>query len=202
MTTLPEIRIRHSRLMTRAISPILLAHARGPEAKMPENKYFIQRLKDYQDAWEPLEQPVVSSMMEVLGLSFYLPVIDATVAPMVPAFSTPLTLNYRREPDEFVDMLTHELVHILLSDNREKISFDELSQHNWPAEDQKTRAHILVHAVLEHVYVETLKQPYRLSRDIASNQQNPPYRRAWEIVAQQGCDTIINQMHQYITDRA
>lgn len=191
MSELPEIRIRHSRLMTRSISTSLIKYHRGPDAEVSELEVYLKKADAYRDGWKVKEQAILSGMTNELGLNFYLPVIDATLAPMVPTFSTPLTLNYRFTPDEFIDALTHELIHILLSDNIYSISFEHLKMEQWPNENDKTRNHILVHAVLAFIDTETLAEPARMERDSMSCHDNPPYRRAWEIVKEQGYRPVI-----------
>ncbi len=194
MPNLPEIRIRYSHLMAANISPILLKHYRGPEAKLESHEFYEQRVQDYRDSWEQKEERILSGLIKVLGVKFYLPVIDATIAPMVAPFSTPLTLSFRPEPDEFIDIMTHELIHILISDNKENISFYRLVQKNWPEEESKVIAHIMVHALLEYVFRDILNEVSRIKRDILNCSSKPPYAKAWNIVQEYGYKEVIELM--------
>lgn len=180
--------------MAANISPILLKHYRGPEAKLESFEFYEQRIQDYKNAWQPKEERILSGLIEVLDVNFYLPVIDATIAPMVAPFSTPLTLSFKSEPDQFIDILTHELIHILISDNKEKISFYHSVQHNWPDEESKVIAHIMVHALMEYVFRDLLNEVSRIERDIVNCSSNPPYAKAWKIVEESGYKSIIELM--------
>jgi hypothetical protein len=194
MPQLPEIRIRYSRLMAANISPILLAHYRGPEAKLESFEFYKKKIQDYTEAWQSKEQRILSGLIKVLDVNFYLPVIDATIAPMVAAFSTPLTLNFKPKPDEFIDILTHELIHILISDNKENISFYASVQSRWPDEESKVIAHIMVHALMEYVFRDVLDEVSRIERDIIACSSNPPYAKAWKIVEEYGYRQVIKLM--------
>lgn len=197
MAKLPEIRIRHSRLLTEAVSRRLYALDKGADAELADNDILEQRAEEYRVAWLEHEAAVLAALTESLGLDYYQPVIDVTLAPWIRSMSTPLIINYRAEPDQFVDILAHELIHVLISDNTQKIDFRELMTREWPAEAPRAQVHVLVHAVLENLYVSVLKQPERLARDIESNRDNPPYARAWAIVGEQGSAKIIELMRSF-----
>lgn len=196
MPQLPEIRIRYSRLMAANISPILLKHYRGHAAKLESYEFYEQRIHEYRDAWHLKEERILSGLIEALDVNFYLPVIDATIAPMVTPFSTPLTLSFKPEPDEFIDILTHELIHILISDNKEQISFYPSVQRNWPEQESKVIAHIMVHALMEYVFRDLLDEVSRIERNIVNCTSNPPYAKAWKIVEEYGYKGVIEIMLQ------
>lgn len=193
----PEIRLRHSRLMTSVVSMPLMMQALGNDAVMPSDEYFEERAQEYRDAWMPYEERIVDGMMTGLDLSFYLPVIDVTLAPMIKPFSTPLIISYRQEPDRFIDILAHELIHVLLDDNREGVKFMQFVKQTWPGEVNRTMSHIGVHAMLEHLFVDVLDEPARMTRDKERVSHNPPYVRAWEIVEAEGSASILDKFRDH-----
>lgn len=173
----------------------MLASARGPEAKLPDEEKMKARADEYRQAWLPYEKKVLAYMQELLGLRFYLPVIDVTIAPMMPAMSTPLIINLRPEPDEFVTTLIHELIHVLLSDNREEKQLQEVKERLAPGESLLVANHVLVHAVMEKVFLEALSEPERLQKDIDFCQGKlPAYSRAWSLVKELGADRVITDI--------
>lgn len=193
----PEIRLRHSRLMTANVSMPLLKLARGKDAVMPSNDYFEERAQEYRNTWEQYEERIVSGMMAALNLTFYLPVIDVTLAPMISPFSTPLIMSYKPEPDLFVDILAHELVHVLLSDNLEGVKFRQFLDVTWADEARLTKNHIGVHAMLEHLFVSVLEEPERMVRDKDLVSGNLPYKRAWDIVETEGSKAILDKFRDH-----
>jgi len=83
----------------------------------------------------------------------------------------------------------------LISDNTtltlEKII--DFFEKVYPDHNQRTRNHILVHAGHKHLYLNVLKEPRRLTRDIASCKDAPDYAKAWEIVEERGYQKIIDE---------
>jgi len=109
-------------------------------------------------------------MTELLGVSFYRPVIDVTLAPYFGHKSTPLVMNFRPDPDKFVDVLTHELLHVLQTDNNKhqsggpnaKIDLMDEWRKLFGEHERTTLVHIPLHALHKHLYLDLLKAPERL----------------------------------------
>lgn len=189
---LPKVRIKYSFLVYNNFSKL---RAEKENVTLPSEEKVIETVKRYQEAWAKLEETILSGMSECFELEFYHPVIDAYVAPRIIPQSHPLLLNTRHEPDQFVDVLTHELFHILLDDNKtynnlEKL--DEVWDRLYPGENDKVRNHIWVHAGLKYIYLDVLDKEYRLDRDKEDHKNRPDYLRAWEIVEQEGHRKPIN----------
>jgi hypothetical protein len=143
-------------------------------------------------------------MQEAFGLQFKRKYIDAALAPWLPTISNPLIIGYQYEADEFVDTLTHELHHVLFTDNttyssRGGDAFDE--KLDWKklygeGHTNTTLVHIPVHAGLKYIYLDILKEPYRLKRDIKFSLRYEDYKKAWEYVEQNDYMEIIKKLKQ------
>ena len=191
---LPEIRFRPSRLIYDSISKPLVQlwnQDNDDQVKLPGADFIKSRVQSYEQAWWPIEEKILTGMCEVFDLSFYLPVIDISLAPRIPTFSTPFLMNLKYEPDEAVDIITHELLHILLSDNKEGVDLGAYLEQHYAQEPLRARNHVLVHAGLKHIYLDVLAEPVRLERDISRCAQRPDYKRAWDIVEATGYKELI-----------
>lgn len=134
-------------------------------------------------------------------MSFRQDIIDVYIAPWFTAFSDPMIIGVIHKPDLFVDILTHELIHRLITDNvttpynapllREwKKLFGK--QHDW-----NTLVHIPVHAINKAIYLDILKSPKRLKRDIKRcSKFSVGYKEAWDYVEEYGYQEIIEQLRQ------
>jgi hypothetical protein len=198
---LPVIRIKDAWLLRENASKHL-HELWGKDKKLADDKWMEKRVADYQKAWQPVEQKILLAMTELLGLSFRQNIIDVNIAPWFNAFSDPMVIGVMQEPDVFIDTLTHELVHRLLTDNT-AIPHDTLLLAEW----QKlfgnehtfgTTVHIPVHAVHKAIYLDVLKQPKRLERDIATNKQYEAtdYIAAWDYVEKHDYKAIIKKLQQ------
>ncbi len=165
-----------------------------------------QRADDYRKAWNKYEDQVLKGVQKIYDLSFRLPMIDVAIAPWTvgAGISFPLIIDSKSEPDEFVDVLAHELIHVLLTDNniltvmniksRNRLKFGELfgDEHS-----DTTLVHIAVHAGLKRLYLDILKDPTRLDRDVEHCKKLPDYKKAWDYVE----NNDYNQILEKITNR-
>jgi hypothetical protein len=183
---IPEIRINDGWMLRENASNHLHELWAKEGQKLEDDAWMKQRVADYQAAWKPVEDKILHAMCASLGLEFFQNVLDVYIAPWFNAFSEPLVIGVMREPDEFIDTLAHELLHRLLTDNTTSPK-DALLANRWEklfgeTDSFNETVHIPVHAVLKHIYLDILKQPERLERDIEHTKNDPPYKAAWDYV--------------------
>ena len=198
---LPEIRIDYSWLLRGNVSEHLNKLWGDGTPLRSEDRYRLIA-KKYRNAWEPFADKILNGMCDITGLTFRQNIIDVYIAPWFAAFSDPMVIGVKYEPDVFVDVLTHELLHRLLTDNNSVPSTLRLLP-TWEKMFGKnhsfiTLVHIPVHAIHEAIYLDVLHDPNRLVRDKVSHQQNKhaDYVKAWEYVEKHGYKEIINQLKE------
>jgi len=198
MSELPEIRILYSPLLHNA----LLKYASKEEwDKVPPKEEIYARVESYQKQWDALSQKILSGLREMTGLEFKQNVIDIyPIPPEMRAFSEPLVIGMHHDPDMTVDVITHELIHRLMVDNK-SVEFQtcplwgdifgmELSR--------VARIHIAVHAIHKAIYLDVLKEPARLERDVKNciKYNAVEYLAAWDYVDKHGYKEIIEQVKE------
>lgn len=200
-SNMPEIRIKDAWLL-RENASVHLNELWGDGEALYSDEYYADKTKSYQKAWKSFEQKILSGMTDILDLSFRQNIIDVYVAPWFHAFSEPMVIGVIFKPDEFVDTLTHELLHRLLTDNTTVPNelfliphWEKLfgKQQSWNA-----LVHIPVHAAHKAIYLDVLKDPKRLERDVENNNKvgAKDYIVAWDYVSKHGYKEIINQLKQ------
>ena len=199
--SLPTIRIKDAWLLREAAS-VPLNELWGDGEPLKTDDEYAAITKAYQQAWRPFETKILGGMTNILGLSFKQNIIDVYIAPWFNAFSDPLVIGVTLEPDVFVDILTHELIHRLLTDNT-TVPDDALLLIEWRQlfGEQNSfgmTVHIPVHAVHKAIYLDVLKAPERLERDVANNQKNnaTDYLNAWNYVDEHGYQEIITKLQK------
>lgn len=204
---LPVIRIKDAWLLRENASKHL-HELWGKDTELADDKWIEKRVAQYQKAWKPLEQNILLGMTGLLGLSFRQNIIDVSIAPWFNAFSDPMVIGVMQEPDVFVDTLTHELLHRLLTDNT-AIPHETLLLSEWQKLFGKnhtfgTTVHIPVHAVHKAIYLDVLKAPERLERDIEANKKYDAkdYVAAWDYVEKHDYKEIIKKLKQSYTQLA
>lgn len=204
---LPEIRINFADLLYFNESQTLA----GKE-KLDSYEQYEKWTEAYRKEWRKYETKIITALEEVLNAQFYKPVIDVSCAPYFIPKSDPLIMNFRNEPDQFVDVLMHELCHVLLTDNnviqihkhtnKKNVNLAKVWEELFGKEhDFSALVHIPVHALSKYIYLDILKEPSRLKRDIDSVKTyvgSEVYTAAWDYVDKQGYKEIIGKLkHSY-----
>ncbi|MCA9347033.1 hypothetical protein KC930_00425 [Candidatus Saccharibacteria bacterium] len=204
MSKLPEVRIAASILFMRGVSANL---AKLFDAEMPTKEKIDDLVVLYKKKWAIDEQSIMMAMCQATGLDFYQSTIDVNIAPFIgPSFSDPLMVSSRTTIDRFTDVLTHEIIHVLLTDNTVYSNkstggvdlgdrWRELfgSEHT-----MKTLVHIPVHAIHKHIYMNVLKQQSRHDNEMEELRQYNAldYLAAWDYVDKVGYEKIIDMLKE------
>ena len=189
----PRIHISYNRFLDPILTKAYLVD--NPEHVPMELDATHEKVSDFRDKWSKEESVIVAGMKEVLGLDFYSNAIDVhIVRSLQGGFSTPLTISVLVPTERFVDMLTHELLHVLITDNTSVSDLDLIWKKLYGNIGPRlTRNHILVHAAHQDIYLNTLKDTERLETNIKKSANNPAYKKAWDIVRERGYRNIINE---------
>lgn len=199
---LPEIRITFSRLLYHGECHRLDLLINDGESRIAHPQQYEEKAERYREAWKRYEKNILEGMEGALGVSFYRSVIDVTLAPYFGSKSVPLIINFRTDPDAFVDVLTHELLHVLQNDNN-KLQTLGRNAHGGLTEEwrslfgdheRKTLVHIPVHALHKYIYLDILNAPKRLARDIETTKSNIPYAEAWQYVNDHDYRQIVDEL--------
>lgn len=194
----PQIRIKNGWLIYQNAS-VHLHKLWGKNKKLASMKEVDLKILSYQKAWDKHEKQIMEGMQKILGLKFNQNIIDVYIAPWFDAFSDPMVIGNKFDPEYFVDVLTHELLHRLLTDNT-KIKKIRLipkwkkcfgKNHNLT-----TLVHIPVHATQKAIFIEILKQPSRAKRDFEKMKElkAKDYISSWQYVEKNDYRDLIKRV--------
>ena len=197
----PEIRIYFANLLYELESKRLAG-----DVPLRDVKQYMGWTEAYKKEWSKYEAKIVPALQKAVGVSFYRPVIDVACAPFFRCRSTPLIMSFRFEPPVFVEVLQHELTHVLFTDNNKVSIIGDSPKLDLMKEWTKLFGkhpttvlnHIGVHAMSEHIYLDVLKQPERLDAEIARIKKDKAvdYQKSWEYVKKTGYKKILNQLKE------
>ncbi|PIR45169.1 MAG: hypothetical protein COV10_00635 [Candidatus Vogelbacteria bacterium CG10_big_fil_rev_8_21_14_0_10_51_16] len=110
------------------------------------------------------------------------------------AFSDPLTISFKEQTTDMLDLLTHELIHRISFDGPNEVLvkptfFKVLKPYE--GEPIITQNHIVVHAAETAVILKVFGEA-RLQRKMSLS-PNPDYIRAWELVQARGYQDILDE---------
>jgi hypothetical protein len=188
MKSIPEIRFIFSYLLYFGESRTIY-DAKKLDQEYPTLGECIEKTNQYEKAWRTKEQTIIKGLCELYGLEFYKPIIDVSVAPYFVPKSEPLTVNFNYDPDLTLDIIAHELLHVLFTDNTKTNkaksgvnlfkAWEDICGTN---HERQTLVHIPIHAGLKALYLDILNEPARLERDIGRCSKWPGYKAAWDYV--------------------
>jgi hypothetical protein len=198
----PEIRIFYASLYRVSVSEPLWKQF-GFSGTLDSDETLEEYAQNYRTEWGKHQAKILPALCEALGLEFYRSVIDVACMPGVKPASDPLIMPFNDFPDRFMDVLTHELCHVLLTDN-DTYSIKSTDKEvnllsRWHglfggSHEFNTLAHIPVHALSKHIYLDILQEPSRFERDMEHVKGDTPYKRAWEYVNKHDYRHIITQL--------
>jgi hypothetical protein len=195
----PEIRIKYAWLLVDAASEPM-NKLWGNAEPLRSHKEYETIVESYKTAWAPYEKRILQAMCEGVGLSFRQNIVDVNIAPWFGAISDPLVIGVMNTPDRFVEILTHEVIHRLLTDNNET-RYDTLYADEWKKlfGDDHTfveLVHIPVHAVMQFVFDDVLKEPGRTTNDKNRVKEYDDYHSAWKYVEEFGYKRVVEQLKE------
>lgn len=196
----PEVRIQDGWLLRVNVSTQLHKLNGKKGDKLADDKEMKKIVSAYKKAWAPYEKKIMQGMCELYDLQFKQNTIDVFIAPWFSAFSNPMVIGVKYTPDEFIDTLTHEMLHRLLTDNTSnEVKIQEWQKLFRGVSGFSALVHIPVHAALKAIYLDVLKDPSRLKRDIESCKKydwGGPYSEAWEYVEKHGYKEINRKLRE------
>ncbi len=191
---IPTIIIEYNRFLDPIFINYVKSNSQWKNYPIPEKEEILERVENYKKEWSEHGLNILQGLIDVAGLEFHRDVIDVYIVSINPRqFSNPIIIKSGFSPDEFIDVLTHELIHRLLVLNR--IKKGSLIGDKYSDETDIVKNHIIVHALLKYIYLDILKDSSRLEKNIlrSKNHGTSEYFRAWEIVENDGYKNLIEE---------
>lgn len=195
MYKLPEIRFKSPFLL----EPMIRAFVEVKGWKIPPSEDMKTLIEEAKKTWNTSSEQILKGMCEVTGLEFYSNTIDVYLAlGYRGGISSPMIISAHKKDKELLSLLTHEILHRLLTDNTKKLDVKTIWKKMFPEiKEQKIRNHIVLHAIHKELLLSILKDKGELDRIVAFNQKFEQYKKAWDIVDERGHESIINEFKSF-----
>ena len=196
---MPIIRIKYNRFLDPIFKAYIKSNPKWKDWVEPTETEAKERVKKYKEEWAKYENKILDGICKSLGLNFSQNIIDVRiVSGNDRQFSNPVVIKSGFEPDEFIESLSHELIHRLFSDNVQNVVAGKIFLEMFPDKNELARNHIITYATLKFIYLDILKEKERLAKNIerSSKSSFPKYSRAWKIVEEKGYGELINDFKE------
>ena len=179
-------------------SPLIQERLRSQGKKYPSTKKVSNYIKTIEQLWRKEERKILSEISKISGLIWKEKEIICYVVGHAGCFSDPLTMKLFENKTDFIDTLTHELIHQIQTQNQ-KINkkWKEYVQKKYKDESIMTQNHIALHAIHYKLYLKLFSKN-RLKRDMnfSKKVKAEDYIRSWQIVEEKGAENIIKKFHE------
>ncbi len=196
--TIPSVRIKYAWLLSDVASGVL-NEKYGDGTPLRSYDEYVEIASKYQKWWNPHNDAILQGICKILDLEFRQNIIDVNVAPWFTPISDPMVVGPAFESqDQFINTLTHEMIHRLITDNT-AIDYDHNFVQDWKklfgeSHDWNTLVHIPVHAVMKKLYLDVLNRKGLFELDIEETKNYKPYADAWKYVNANDYNEIINSL--------
>ena len=115
---LPKIIIRYGFLLDPFLREYFILKNEDKTKTLIEYDVLIKNIELYKSEWEKIGDKILKAILELLPLNFIHNVIDVYIVSYYPWYrgiSEPVVIRGNLEPNDFVDTLTHEMIHFLSS---------------------------------------------------------------------------------------
>jgi len=164
----------------------------------PSFKIITQYISSVGKLWGKQENKILQEISKITNLKWQEKEIKCYVIGQGRSFSDPLTLRIYKNKNDFIDTLTHELIHQIFIQNSPKtLNYWRYLRKNYSNESRITQNHIPLHAIHKKLYLNLFNKK-RLTNDINKCQEFEDYKRAWQIVEKEGHENIIKEFRKRI----
>ncbi|MEX2054001.1 MAG: hypothetical protein WD883_00435 [Candidatus Colwellbacteria bacterium] len=194
---MPNIRIKRGYLLE-PIFTSLIRSRQGKDWNPLRGAQLSEKITQFQLAWAKEGDSIMEAICSFLGLDFAQKEIDVYIVPGISALSDPLIVGSNIKVGLFTDMLTHELIHRLLTENTRELPVGNIWREMFPdVDDRKVLNHILVHAVHKHIYLDVLEDKVRYEEDVERATRKEAYKKSWAMVNELGYTTLIENFKKH-----
>jgi len=196
---IPKIEFRHSRIYDEMIfwqNKEIKEFLKKQKKEYPSQREIHQYIDKIGRLWEKDGKKILRNIRSVTGLKWKEKKIIVYIVGYCRPFSDPLTIKPYKDKNYFIDVLTHELIHQIQSQNNKNWNrwFKHLSE-KYPEESRITRRHILLNSV-HWILITKMWNKSHLNKIIKKHSKDKDYEKAWEIVKMETPEKIINEFRE------
>lgn len=195
----PKITFRYSWIYDQHWREVVSAYGKKPKP-YPSERKIRNYVKKAEKTWKKDGKKVLIELSKITGLKWSAKEIPCYIVGKCIPFSDPLTVKVYGKTDQFVDVLTHELIHQLFTQKGNMQKSEKAWKYiheKYEKESHRTREHIPLYAIHAHVYLKFFGKK-RFKRDTRSISFLPDYKRAWEIIREKGYQNILHEFAKRI----
>jgi len=166
----------------------------------PSEQKIQNDIEKVNKLWRRDEKKILKELSVITDLKWKEKSIACYVVGKCIPFSDPLTIKvYDDYPlNYFIDVLTHELIHQLFTQNEKQLKKAWVYFHKkYKSENFNTTIHIPVHAIHSHIFMKYFGEK-RLEREIQSLNHLINYKKSWNIVREEGYQNIIKEFKRRV----
>lgn len=194
---IPKIDFRYSRIYDSGYknSPHIIKILKKKRREYPSQEKIKTYISQIERLWEIKGDKILKEIQKITKLKWKERKIVCYVIGYGLPISDPLTLRLEQNKNDFLDTLSHELIHQIQIQDKRVIKWFKQMQKEYEGGSPLTKNHIFLHAVHWKI-LEKLFGKKRLNRNINKHYKFQDYNQSWKIVEKEGADKIIKDFHK------
>ncbi|MFA4952956.1 MAG: hypothetical protein WC584_01930 [Candidatus Pacearchaeota archaeon] len=114
------------------------------------------------------------------------------------SISDPLTIKVFKNKNDFIDLLIHELIHQILTQNKNQVSkYIKYLRRKYNDKSLTTQNHIILFAIYKKIMLKLFNKK-RLNREFKRAERDREYLDAWKIMDEEGYENILKKFYEMI----
>ncbi|MEK7552257.1 MAG: hypothetical protein AAB534_02460 [Patescibacteria group bacterium] len=185
----PKVNIRYNPNLDEVFKPFCLSLPKFKDYKIPTQEEIDKRIQEYKDAWSPIETVVFSTIEKKTHRKFPYSIVDVSVVSACHRqYSLAIVIGAHVKVGDFLNRFIHELVH------KSGYGWTKEFTEKFGKEPKLLKNHIIVHALLEHIFTDVLKRPelIEINKKSCLKHETDEYTQAWKIVEEVGYKKILD----------
>ena len=140
--------------------------------------------KEIEKKWRKYAPKILKEIQKISSLRWKEKKIICYIVSRAIPFSDPLTMPIFKDKNRFIDVLTHELIHQIFTQEgnlkQAEMSWDYFFK-KYKEENYKVQIHIPLQAIHKHIYLKLFNEK-RFEEELRIMGNYKDYKKAWEIV--------------------
>lgn len=160
----------------------------------PDNPRLEAIREELKEWWYTQGSLALNAAQDRINLHFANKEADVYIYAGPRSFSDPIFISSDPDPRGYAHVLIHQLIHRLLTYNREGYVEDIHSVQHFPDLSPATAIHIGVYALHAYICTDLLEEPDTVADNIRMCEDKVKFIEAWEHVLNTGYATILDTM--------
>ena len=195
---MPKILFKYSWIYDNIWKDYLILKKGKSKEEFLSQKKITNYLKIISKLWDKEEKKILKEISNSSKLKWRRKQIVCYIISAGKSISDPLTIKIFKNKNDFIDLLIHELIHQILTQNKNQVSkYIKYLRKKYKDKSLTTQNHIILFAIYTKIMLKLFNKK-RLNREFKRAKKKGEYLDAWKIMDEEGYENILKKFYEMI----